>query len=526
MQITYLGHAGVRVDTAGVSMIMDPWFSRMGAFQASWFQFPRNDHLDLDRITDCDWATVSHEHLDHADLSVLRRLPERTRVLIPKYQSPNHRQRLLRGGVRNIIEVAAWERFPLNTEGDWLTFIPETSPMCQDSAVLVSAGGASLLHVNDARLTAGQVRRASHECGGTLDVMAIQMAGATWHPISYEYPPEITEQISAEKRIGKFKSVARLVRATRPRYVVPFAGPMCFLDPTLQRHNRWINDPGGLFPHMEAAASWLSERVSDQRVLYWMPGETFEPLSGRRVRDPRWDGFSFDDLDAYLDRYADDRCDEVRATYEAFPDPDGGLAERFEDHFMMLGGLNSYFLRRIGMTIRFEVDGPAGGRWDVRLGPEDTAVDLLGRTRDVQYRFRVDGRWLAPVIAGELGWEDLFLSLRFSAWRQPDIYNDYLIGLLKHAEPQVLAAVEDHETNARSDERFLVRSGARSYEISRYCPHAGEDLSVGGVIDDGVLRCLGHNFEFDLESGRCLNARCDPIATRVAGEVGPALSGR
>ena len=58
MQITYLGHAGVRVDTAGVSMIMDPWFSRMGAFQASWFQFPRNDHLDLGRITDCDWATV------------------------------------------------------------------------------------------------------------------------------------------------------------------------------------------------------------------------------------------------------------------------------------------------------------------------------------------------------------------------------------------------------------------------------------------------------------------------------------
>ena len=47
--------------------------------------------------------------------------------------------------------------------------------------------------------------------------------------------------------------------------------------------------------------------------------------------------------------------------------------------------------------------------------------------------------------------------------------------------------------------------------MSRYCPHAGEDLQYGGVIHDGVLRCLGHNFEFDLASGACLNARCDPL---------------
>ena len=69
--------------------------------------------------------------------------------------------------------------------------------MCNDSAVLVYAGGASLLHCNDARLTAGQARRAALECGGRLDVLAAQMASATWHPICYDYPPE---QMAEDRR--------------------------------------------------------------------------------------------------------------------------------------------------------------------------------------------------------------------------------------------------------------------------------------------------------------------------------------
>ena len=46
MRITYLGHAGLRVDAADLRLLMDPWLSRTGAFQAAWFQFPANAHLD------------------------------------------------------------------------------------------------------------------------------------------------------------------------------------------------------------------------------------------------------------------------------------------------------------------------------------------------------------------------------------------------------------------------------------------------------------------------------------------------
>ena len=68
-------------------------------------------------------------------------------------------------------------------------------------------------------------------------------------------------------------------------------------------------------------------------------------------------------------------------------------------------GLSRYFVERIDMTVRFEVDGPGGGRWDVHLHPDDVRVDLEGGASEVQYQFRVDSRWLAPCghRSGDLG---------------------------------------------------------------------------------------------------------------------------
>jgi L-ascorbate metabolism protein UlaG (beta-lactamase superfamily)/nitrite reductase/ring-hydroxylating ferredoxin subunit len=524
LEVTSLGHAGLRLRSGGLALLMDPWLSRRGAFLGAWHQLPSNQHLDTPGLLDVDWVTVSHEHLDHMDLGVLRRLPAAARVVINRYPSANFHRRLLEAGVTNVVEVDPWRRFPLNTRGDWLSFIPEQSPMCHDAGVLVHAGGVSVLHCNDARLTVAQCRRAAVEVGGELDVMAVQMSGASWHPIRYQYPTEVSARVSAEKRYGKFKAVTRLVRGVRPRLAVPFAGPPCFLDPVLRENNRHIAEPG-IFPSLDESAGWLAGHLPGQPVMRWLPGDRYQVRSGRLVPDPRWEGFTFElpALDSWLDKYAADRAADLEATYGEYPEPadDGGLGERFAEHFAYLGELSRYFLERISMVVRFEVEGPGGGRWDVQLGPDKVRVDLAGRASasGVRYRFGVASRWLAPVIDGVIGWEDLLLSLRFTAWRSPDVYNDYLVGLLKHADTEALRAVERYETTRDNAETIVVDTPDGRYQVGRWCPHASEDLSVGGVIQGGVLRCLGHNFDFDLETGACQNARCEPLQTR---RLGPA----
>ena len=379
------------------------------------------------------------------------------------------------------------------------------------------ADGHAVLNCNDARLTAAQARKARHLAGGRLDLMAVQTSGASWHPICYNYPPDVRASIEASKRIGKFRSILRLVRATGPELAVPFAGPPCFLDPAL-RHFTGAD----LFPDVEQSTAWLAEHLPRQRWACFRPGDRLDLATGEVVPDPVSAAFSYTEgIAGYLDRYAADRADALAAVHDGAPTPGPDLAGRFAAHFSRLGTLSPYFLTRIGMTVRFEVTGPHGGDWDVRMDADGLVVDLSGGTPAPEYTFTIAGRWLAAVLRGDIAWEDLLLSLRLTARRDPDLYNDYLIGLLKHANEPALAAVEEYETGRDSDERIVVSAGDLAYEIGRYCPHAGEDLSTGAVVEHGVVHCLAHNFEFDLATGRCVNARCEPLTTR---QVDPAVA--
>jgi UDP-MurNAc hydroxylase len=185
--------------------------------------------------------------------------------------------------------------------------------------------------------------------------------------------------------------------------------------------------------------------------------------------------------------------------------------------------MSRYFLEQIALTVRFEVTGADGGTWDVRLGPDRVAVDLSPRnlsTEATQYKVDVEARWLHAVLSGEIGWEDLLLSLRSRSWRAPGVSDDYLLGLLKHADADALQAVEDYEKRD-PDTMVTLSSGDRTFEVTRYCPHSGEDLTEGAVIEEApeglVLRCLAHNYDFSLTTGVCLNARCEPL--KVAAPV-------
>ena len=128
----------------------------------------------------------------------------------------------------------------------------------------------------------------------------------------------------------------------------------------------------------------------------------------------------------------------------------------FRDYFERLLSLSPYFNRRIGMRVGFDITGPGGGAWavDFRPGSERVYSELDG----CAYRYSFASRWARPLIDGDLPWEDFFLSLRFRASRDPDLYNDHLLGLLKHANRESLDAVERFEASLDVQERILVRA--------------------------------------------------------------------
>ncbi|MGW3957454.1 Rieske 2Fe-2S domain-containing protein [Streptomyces sp. NPDC004752] len=516
MRITFLGHAGLEVEAARFRLVCDPWFAESGANLGSWHPYPRNDHLDIPALQAADWVAISHEHLDHFDPEFLASLDEHTQVLIPRYPTRRFRDCLTAAGVKRIIEIEPWRQFPLDNAGSWLTVIPEASPMFHDSAFLLVSDGRSLLNCNDAKLTVTQARKAKHIAGGRLDLMGLQASLAAWHPMAYDsYSSEDIARISWQKKQAKFRAVARLVRGTAPDLAVPFAGPPCFLDDELRQFN-WVLERGaaGAYADPEESAAWLTEKVPQQRWATFKPGDCLDLSKGAIERDPLSEAFDYADRGMYIARYAADRRDAVHAVHAAYPDPPPSLYELFTAHFTWLGSLSQHFNQRVDMTVRFEVAGPHGGVWDVTFASEGVTVGI-GLVDVPSCVLKVAGRWLLPVLTGDVTWESLMLSLRMRFWRDPDVYNDYLIGLFKHADETALRAVEEYDKGRDETETIVVTdAGGARFEVGRYCPHSGEDLATGSVLDDRRLTCLRHGFTFDLNTGACVNARCAPLTTR------------
>jgi UDP-MurNAc hydroxylase len=500
MRVTALGHAGLKVEVAGSTVLIDPWFSPEGAFQASWFQYPDNSHLLDPSLLNPDAILISREHLDHVDPWFLARVPPSVPVVIPRYPSPVLRGKVESAGPRTIREVPPWEPVEV-ADGIGVFFVSEESPMNHDSAIVVQAEGRTILDLNDARLSPVQFRSIKQKAASQIDLFAFQGAGASWYPMAYRYSEERKGALSTQKRLAKLAYVASSVKLLDPIAALPFAGPPCFLDPDLFRHNDEMEE--GIFPDQQQVAAWLAGRSIDNTVVL-LPGDTWDVDNRAKESDPVWEGFSFADRRPYLEEYAERRRRHLQAALARYPEPQESLWQPFRAYFERLLSMSPYFNRKIGMRVGFDVTGPAGGAWAVDFRPGSEGV--FKGDGECGYRYRFDSRWLPPILRGEVPWEDFFLSIRFQAERHPDLYNDHLLGLLKFAEQEALDAVEDFETSMSFDERITIHAEGRSFSVARYCPHAGNDLQdTGEVLPGRVLRCLAHHYEFSLDTGRCLN---------------------
>lgn len=511
MRVTHLGHAGLKIETPRGTILTDPWFSPEGAFQGSWFQFPDNSHLLSAELYQPTSIVISHEHMDHVDPWFLARVSPSVPVIVHQYPSDALVRKIRASGPRPIISVTAWEEVSA-TEDAYVFFVPEESPVNHDAAIVIHSNGRTVLNMNDARLSPIQLREIRERVGGEVELFCLQGSGASWYPICYDYPDERRKELSRKKRLVKLSYVRRAITVLAPQTVLPFAGPPCFLDPDLSYHNDEMKD--GIFPEQQHVADWLARRGIENTIVL-LPGDSWDIDERHHDRDPQWEVDDLEDRAAYLMAYADRRKAHLEEVLKRYPSPGRSLWPDFQHYFREILQLSDYFNQRINMRVGFDIGGPGGGRWSVDFRPGLEGV--YDEIRDCSYRFHFDSRWLPSLLDGRIPWEDFLLSLRFRVSRDPDLYNDHLLGLLKFAEKEPLAAVEGYEKKLERDERIILRAEGREYRVQRRCPHAGHDLSETGEILPGkILRCLAHHYEFSLETGECLNGLCGPLATEPA----------
>jgi UDP-MurNAc hydroxylase len=246
-----------------------------------------------------------------------------------------------------------------------------------------------------------------------------------------------------------------------------------------------------------------------------LPGDRLDLASGELTTNASiHDVFSWDSTDVYIDEYARRMQPHIAEVYRrADALKVDNMNAAVMSYFTRILTLSPYFNRRIDMSMCLDIEGPDGGVWVVDFrGPGVVRCGTIDE--ESQYRYRFHSRWLKRIIVGQLSWEDFLLSMRFSAFRDPDIYNDHLLGLLKLNEAASLRAIELYEKRETHESIVVATDDGSSYEIARFCPHAGAALDDAPIYGR-TITCLNHHYRFDLDTGECLDGNCSLRTKKV-----------
>lgn len=508
MEITYLGHAGFCVETEKTIVIMDPWLSPSGAFDGAWFQFPQNHHLapyvqeKLNNKNKDRYLYVSHEHKDHFDLRFLNSIENRDFTLvIPKFRRAELRRIFKDYHCKKVIFCSHEEEVSI-ADGTIKLYLIDTE-LNRDSAILLKTKTGSFLNINDCKLM--ELLHDIRIKEGEIDVFTSQFSGAIWHPTCYEYSKEQYRKISKKKVRSKFEAVARSIEAVQPRFWLPSAGPVCFLDPALIHLNfESIN----IFPRATEVVQFLRKRLKKITVEtpFIMPGDILDVTLGKftYLAKERVDEAN---VESYIREYAAkfQGFFEARQNTNSTVEPEkiwDKLRKALEDKLKYL-----HLHKRITVPLYFCLNDHADKV--MRVSFPDKKLELVDNIQEKQYYSIRTNSWeITRIFDHILTWEDFMLSFRLKLNREPDIYQTLINGFLTNEAEDINYFCEKLLVIEQNQERIVVEANGTRYAINRFCPHEGGDLSQGWIAGKKVF-CPRHRWVYDLEnSGKCTTNSC------------------
>lgn len=291
VRVSFIGHAAILIETRGVRILSDPWWSGP-CFGSQWWIHPQPD-LSFLEAAPPDFIYVSHGHSDHLHPGTLRRFPASTKILVNADVGIADDIRDLGFSVDEfpsgqVREIAPGVRIEI------------TRTYSLDSMMIVDDGDEVCVNLNDAVHAAPQLNRNEIVAGlkdryGRADYVFCGYGTASHFPNCYHIPGKDYEA-TAVLRQAYFNGVwASIIADLEPRFGFPFAADVVFFEDELM----WANEPvhNGERPTARYTQDFPQSRT---RVCDIAPGfvvengrviveRLFEPILNKALRSDRAD---------------------------------------------------------------------------------------------------------------------------------------------------------------------------------------------------------------------------------------------
>src|SRR3984893_17070858 len=438
MDVTFLGQAGIFIETKYGSILCDPWFNP--AYFASWFPFPSNEEVDLEKLRCPTYLYLSHMHHDHFDPQFLREhVSKEATVILPDYPLPLLERALRDVGFTKFIATKNYQTMDL--DGLHITTVAMVAPIdgpLGDSSLIVNDGETCIFNQNDSRPIDLDILTPF----GPFDAHFLQFSGAIWYPMVYLYPEKMMQTLGRKKRENEMARALRYIQEINATFVVPSAGPPCFLDDHLFEFNDFDRNPANTFPDQQCFIEYMQAQGQNHGRLM-IPGTvatitkdsftTQHPFPEAEVEA------IFTQKRAYLEAYRERQMPYIEAQKASWPRGQVDILASIKEWFEPL--LEQADMTAVGIN----------GRVLINCDVQQIVLDFHTRKvyawqdEEWDYRFHIDRALLEYCIVNhEEDWiNQIFLSFRFEATRK-GAYNEYVYNFFKCLTPERLQYAEGY----------------------------------------------------------------------------------
>jgi UDP-MurNAc hydroxylase len=269
MEFKVLSHACLLVRHQEASVVIDPWLVG-SCYWRSWWNFPEPD-FDESELRNVNAVFISHIHWDHWHGPSLKKFFHGKRIYIPDEPGMRSERDLRSIGFKDVVRIRHGGSVDINGIRVWMY---QFGRFLNDSAVVLQAGGTTLLNANDAKL-AGRSLSGLLSRHGPID-FAFRSHSSANPRVCFSLVDD--NSYAQDDREHYFRAFNLFMNVVNPRYAVPFASNHCHLHDDVFSLNEYISNPIELRNYCE--------QIIDKKwqIKVMLPGSIWRSDIGFKLR--------------------------------------------------------------------------------------------------------------------------------------------------------------------------------------------------------------------------------------------------
>ena len=419
INFNFNAHASVSIAIDEINIISDPWLIGSCFANGWWHAFPPSEEA-IERLKNSDLIFISHNHSDHLHIPTLIKFVDKNKsILVPNFQSKSVENLLLKLGYNNLILCDFMEQIYIETKkGGLKLVVVKSGDQRDDSSLLICTGNKKVFLGVDTNSPNQWILP-------KVDLLFTLFAGgASGFPVRVEnFQLEQKTEIVKMKRFNVLNNhVANLINATKPDYVIPYAG--YFTEIARDNDVKIINvknSPKDLMLFME-------EKFPNIKMINPIETPHFSLIKGGLKFEEKLECPAYFVDEDYIESIINETLNDIKelSTEELVLVGNKFLSSAFQDNLTVVFIPTDDLLNQdtgVALIIDFSNLNRSAkiiilnGETDIEL----TSIIKVNINNLELLRVRAES--LAMVIRNGLPLEDLSIGFQIKMYRQPNIYN-------------------------------------------------------------------------------------------------------